>query len=882
MTPETQPKTEIQRHTASLPQINRKGTPSAVESAQDQFKRDLLALPSDWRLCRVGSNKRPLAGDDWYDNDQHSPDDAVALNGSSPPAWGLLTGELSGVIVLDLDADGWRESFQQTTGHPISDLPPTISWTSGKPGRSGHAFAVDLDWWPHLRNRVAITRPWRDGDPLDKDGQGKPQTIWELRGDRHQAVIIGAHPETGSYRWLPGRSPHDIPEPAPAPDWLLECMVVQEHPDAPPVEPTAEDATRAVAMLDTIPAAEHSSYDSWLSVGMALHHTDPGLLSAWVEWSRPMTSFDQAECLAKWESFGKGHKGQAVTIRTLYYLAKQNGYREPKRSRKRSSPPPPPHAGKQQPHAPEAQVEQEQAATAEEKLAVLRSRAALLLADRAAYAERLPIMRAAAEELRLSVRDAELQAMLTAARRARTGSDEAIRPGDWLEITPTAWLWEGVFMRGCLNLLVAMPKQGKTSLVTSYIAAHHRHDPAFLDRTLSGPCPPVLIVGTDQGANDWGRMLEEAGLAERHGDRVRIGAPIVGLHHAGRPLHLDPEGIDRIAAEAQAHPGLLIVVDSLAACVAPLGLKEESAQIAEPIHDLMEQVEPHGATVVLIHHASKGHAGEAASMASRGSTALPAVASQTIKLGPATAASNDTRRLLSTEGRGGAPISLVIQREGGSWDYVGTAETLQQEQAEADVQKGLNDRQADTLDLVKERWDHQMARTAAADVVHGLALTGKDPATLALRTLKALERKGFLSSIQTKAGEKTGGRPSYMFWPRGAGEVSDTSRDFNKHPSKTSKTSETSLAPEDPHWINLSPEGVSDVSDVSYTCFGKLERPSETPSETVGNPRPVSAGHNSLPEHSPLAPVTPAPVGSGADVADDGDDPHWSPRSTAN
>ncbi|MCP9841273.1 hypothetical protein KBY93_11610 [Synechococcus sp. J7-Johnson] len=112
-------------------------------------------------------------------------------------------------------------------------------------------------------------------------------------------------------------------------------------------------------------------------------------------------------------------------------------------------------------------------------------------------------------------------------------------------------------------------------------------------------------------------MLVQAGLAERQGSRVRIGAP----------LHLDPEGIDRIAAYAQQRPGLLIVIDSLSACVAPLGLKEESPQIAEPIHHLMQQVEPHGATVVLIHYAGKGRAGEGASQASRGSTAVPAVAS---------------------------------------------------------------------------------------------------------------------------------------------------------------------------------------------------------------------------------------------------------------
>lgn len=279
---------------------------------------DLAALPSDWRLVRVGRDKRPIAGDRWFDADDYSPDDALALNGNGPPAWGLKSGPASGVIVLDLDADGWRESFLEVTGHPITDLPPTIAWSSGRPGRSGHAFAVsDPEWWPHLANR----RSWPNPDGA---------TCWELRGDRHQAVIIGAHPDTAGYGWLPGRSPQEIPDPAPAPDWLLEALLIQEHPEAEPVAPTTADADRAVAMLHSLPPEQFTTYSDWLRIGMALHHTDPGLLTTWVDWCRPMPNFDEAECMAKWSTFGKGHRGRPATIATLHHLAKQYGYREPR------------------------------------------------------------------------------------------------------------------------------------------------------------------------------------------------------------------------------------------------------------------------------------------------------------------------------------------------------------------------------------------------------------------------------------------------------------------------------------------------------------------------------------------------------------------------
>ncbi|MCT0208670.1 PriCT-2 domain-containing protein [Synechococcus sp. CS-1332] len=310
-------------------QLKRQPPMQAERNAGDALREELIFLPADWRLVRVGPDKRPI-GADWQSVPGLSPDDAIELE-TMPPAWGLLSGPQSGSVVLDLDEDGWREDFAERTGHPIEDLPQTIAWTSTKPGRSGRAFTVDNEWWPHLANRRPFTRPWQEGDPIGEQGQKSPVTLWELRGDRHQAVIIGAHPETGSYRWLEGCSPQDIPDPAQAPDWLLEHLAVQEVKQAEPYTPQDGDAERAVAMLATIPAEQHSNYDNWLRIGMALHSVDPGLLSNWVDWSRTMAGFDEGECLYKWQSLGKSNRGRPATIASLHHLAKQHGYKVPKR-----------------------------------------------------------------------------------------------------------------------------------------------------------------------------------------------------------------------------------------------------------------------------------------------------------------------------------------------------------------------------------------------------------------------------------------------------------------------------------------------------------------------------------------------------------------------
>ena len=62
---------------------------------------------------------------------------------------------------------------------------------------------------------------------------------------------------------------------------------------------------------------------------MALHHIDPGLLVAWVEWSKQMENFDEEECLDKWEGFADYSGGDVLSIGSLHEWAKEGGYREP-------------------------------------------------------------------------------------------------------------------------------------------------------------------------------------------------------------------------------------------------------------------------------------------------------------------------------------------------------------------------------------------------------------------------------------------------------------------------------------------------------------------------------------------------------------------------
>jgi hypothetical protein len=376
----------------------------------------------------------------------------------------------------------------------------------------------------------------------------------------------------------------------------------------------------------------------------------------------------------------------------------------------------------------------------------------------------MPLLRVRAQDLDITLRDSELQQMIWRARREARGSIEPIKPGDRIDFTPDPWLWQGFVMAKALNLLVALPKIGKTSLMLAMIGAWRQSQGSFLGAQLIGACPPVLVVGTDQPVSDWGRMLQQVGLLEGE----TLAAPIVGLFHRGAPLHLDAEGIERVAAFARDHPGLLILLDSVAACTGPLGLDENSAEIVEPINDLMEAVTPHGATVVAIHHASKGRAGQGATLASRGSTALPAAASQVLALDRVQVnpgAAPDRRLVLRTEGRGGLPEQILIERGDDGWICHGSAEEVQLAQHLLTLEEKLTDRQAEALEAIRSRWEGDGLRTDAKGLGAAVGAIGGDERQLR-RTMEQLQRKGLLQAVTEVSLQ---GRVRW-FWPVGGGD----------------------------------------------------------------------------------------------------------------
>lgn len=274
----------------------------------------LVDLPSDWALICCDGHKRPWnpetgrALSNWTAHDGLSAEEVQAIE---PKAVGVLLGEKSGgLMTMDFDGPGAEEKFVEIFGRSSSELPQSISWTSGKDQRRQVAFIVDRELWPDLKSKAF------------REVHGN--IVLEARWNGQQSVIAGAHPETDGYSWLPCCSPKEIPDPAVAPDWLMLPLLGMES-EIQEYKNISKNTDRAIEMMAALDPTKFTSYWSWLRLGMALHSTDEGLLSDWINFCRLMPNFNEGECIDKWKSFGR-YKGKPVTIASLHVWAKEAGY----------------------------------------------------------------------------------------------------------------------------------------------------------------------------------------------------------------------------------------------------------------------------------------------------------------------------------------------------------------------------------------------------------------------------------------------------------------------------------------------------------------------------------------------------------------------------
>jgi predicted P-loop ATPase len=290
----------------------------------------LNALPSTWGYVAVGHAKRPYQPK-WQDNPLTQQQLTAEIEAGRAHAIGVIAGSQSGGLLF-VDHDGISAGeVLESIGAPSRDLPKSWAVTSGRNGRFQIIYTVPSQYWDQIK-----TRKIKSGK-YDEDGNVEQL---ELRWTGCQSVVAGSHPITGSYRWLKGRAPTDLPL-AEAPLALIEQMLQLPTPEPTPLLPAPisrrtdrTDKDWALIYLDALNPLRANDYDEWIEVGQCLQSVDDSLFSEWDNWSKQSPKWEAKACAAHWKSF---HPNGNRSIKRLCNLAKLDGWR-PKEKLSRSKP----------------------------------------------------------------------------------------------------------------------------------------------------------------------------------------------------------------------------------------------------------------------------------------------------------------------------------------------------------------------------------------------------------------------------------------------------------------------------------------------------------------------------------------------------------------
>ncbi|MCP9940637.1 AAA family ATPase, partial [Synechococcus sp. Cruz CV12-2-Slac-r] len=359
---------------------------------------------------------------------------------------------------------------------------------------------------------------------------------------------------------------------------------------------------------------------------------------------------------------------------------------------------------------------------------------------------------------RLSQR--QLEQLLEQAQRQIRAKSAPISPGGKFTVTSTPFAVAGLF-RHALNLLVGQSGAGKSRLIAACMAAWLRGDKTWLKRNLNGieaENRHALIIGPDQNLEDWHLTLAPVGLSwlanSNDSTTVQIHDRLT-LYGLETGIQLDADGLNTIRRWVDAHPGGMVLIDSLSACL-PAGVDEDKSGAAAPIHKLNEALGD--AWGVLTHHTRKsaGKEGNLGVGAGRGSGAIDAAVSRVIGLGLTykmengmmVAQESDPRRELLSTKRGGKTEHLIISSDAsGFWDVHGDAEALKaQERIERTI-SNLTEPQSDVLSAVEAADGWITTRGIVEALVPGDEYEPKGGKAAATRTvLKRLEVLGLIES----------------------------------------------------------------------------------------------------------------------------------------
>ena len=329
----------------------------------------------------------------------------------------------------------------------------------------------------------------------------------------------------------------------------------------------------------------------------------------------------------------------------------------------------------------------------------------LFIGKKVDFKNRYIMAREFANDLKVKISSEELRLRVWDARKRLKGNNSDYSKNDVIQAPPHAWSWENIIMMSDTNLLSASPKVGKTTLIVEMLGKWAMEAEDFLGFKFTGKCPKIILIGTDMPNARWMPLLNKFGLAEKLSDTsYKFLDPIISYFSSDRPLHLDDQGLSKIADIVEKNPNCLLLLDSYSRCC-PHGIDEKSNYFSQPLMDLMEVTSPHNVTNIIIHHSgTEGATSNSAVRASRGHTSLPASVSQLLGMRWHNKEEDidDKRIVFHTEGRGDVGVHLIVEQNDYGFELKGTfAEVMQSKKLEKII-NGLTERQQDVYQIIEE------------------------------------------------------------------------------------------------------------------------------------------------------------------------------------
>jgi phage/plasmid-associated DNA primase len=312
-------------------------TPPKKHLSPGQINLDLI--PQDWALTPLSGKRAYVAG--WTSQPYSIAQVQAELDSGRATGVGLMTGQWSnegGLIWADIDGPDAIPALEELAGGPLHTIfPPTLSITSGKPGRLRLLYSIPASKMQMLPDKATIKIEIPSFEILFRSRQG---------------AIMGAHPDTDGYHTTPHGGFEFAKNPPEMPEWLYKA-IARAYPTNKYRKPVTsgvvtqqvnlqyEEDSRfyieqaieeAQVYLEHLAEERAEDYEEWLAVGMSLHQIHDTLLESWIQWSSQAPNFQEGVCEHKWASFERVPGGPspegARGLQTLRSMAKEDGYIE--------------------------------------------------------------------------------------------------------------------------------------------------------------------------------------------------------------------------------------------------------------------------------------------------------------------------------------------------------------------------------------------------------------------------------------------------------------------------------------------------------------------------------------------------------------------------